>query len=368
MQEHGPHKPRLHIAVTADPELPVPPRHYGGAERIVHMLVEGLHARGHDVTLFAHPESQVSCRLVPYPGRTGQSSIDIVRNASTIAAHVLGSKPDLVHSYGRLATLAPLASSRVPKIMSYGRAITPRSIRLARRLFGRSISFTACARHMIGQVESLAPWHVIYNAVPAASYTYRADVAADAPLVFLGRLERIKGPHLAVDAALKAGRTILLAGNVAAEHQAFFDREIRPRLDDDRARYVGPVDDRQKNELLGRAAALLMPILWDEPFGMVMAESLACGTPVIGFDRASVPEVITDGINGFVTSDGDVEAMAAAVARLDAIERRACRATFEGRFSDEVIVGQYESLYFDLCRATRPLVAVQRASSEHRTS
>ena len=347
----------LRIAVTADPELPVPPRHYGGAERIVHLLVEGLHARGHDVVLFAHPDSNVSCRLVPYPGRSSASPIDIVRNAATIATHVLGSPIDLVHSFGRLATLAPLALSPVPKIMSYGRAITPRSIRLSRMLFGQSIDFTACGRHMIRDVESLAPWHVIYNAVPIDTYTVSPHVPADAPLVFLGRIEHIKGPHLAIEAARRAGRTIVLAGNVPDEHQDFFEREVRPFIDGVHVKYIGPVDDRQKNDLLGSAAAFLMPILWDEPFGMVMTEALACGTPVIGFNRASVPEIVDDGVNGFVVRD--VDAMVDAIGRVAAIDRRACRTTVENRFSDRVIVSEYETLYVALTGHSSRVSAAQ---------
>jgi glycosyltransferase involved in cell wall biosynthesis len=347
----------LRIAVTADPEIPVPPVHYGGAERIVHLLVEGLHARGHDVALFAHPDSKVSCRLIPYPGRSSDSPIDTIRNSTTIATHVLGGGFDLLHSFSRLAYLTPLALSPIPKFMSYGRAITPRSIKLARLLFGRSIEFTACGRHFISPVESLAPWHVIYNAVPIDTYTFRPAVAPDAPVVFLGRVEHIKGPHLAIQSARQAGRTIILAGNVPEGHQDYFDREIRPLVDDVHVRYVGPVDDRQKNELLGSAAAFLMPILWDEPFGIVMAEALACGTPVIGFNRASVPEIVDDGVTGFLVKD--VDEMARAIDRVASIDRRACRATVERRFSDRVVVEQYESLYRATMRAADPGSAVR---------
>ena len=335
----------------------MPPVHYGGAERIVHLLVEGLHARGHDVVLFAHPDSKVSCELVRYPGRSSASPIDTIRNATTIATHVLGGGFDLLHSFSRLAYLTPLALSPIPKFMSYGRAITPRSIKMAKRLFGRSIEFTACGRHFIAPVESLAPWHVIYNAVPIGTYTFRPEVPADAPVVFLGRVEHIKGPHLAIQAARQAGKTIVLAGNVPEGHQDYFDREIRPLVDGVHVRYVGPVDDRQKNELLGRAAAFLMPILWDEPFGIVMAEAMACGTPVIGFNRASVPEIVDDGVSGFLVND--VNEMARAIGRVASIDRRACRAAVERRFSDRVVVEEYESLYRATLRAAESRAAVR---------
>lgn len=336
---------RLRIAVTADPELPVPPRHYGGAERIVHMVVEGLHARGHDVTLFAHPESHVSCRLVPYSGRSSHSSTDTVRNAAVIAARVRGSRFDLLHSYGRLAYLAPLIGTRLPKFMSYGRAVTPSSIRWARRLFGTSIEFTACSRHMTTDVADLAPWHVIYNAVPAATYTAVETVPDDAPLVFLGRIEHIKGTHLAIETARRAGRKLVIAGNIEPAHQRYFDEQVRPAIDGERVRFIGPVNDSEKNALLGSAWAFLMPILWDEPFGMVMAEALACGTPVIGLNRASVPEIVSHDTTGFVVDD--IDEMVAAVERIPSIDRLACRRSFDARFSDHVIVDHYEQTYYE---------------------
>jgi glycosyltransferase involved in cell wall biosynthesis len=175
-----------------------------------------------------------------------------------------------------------------------------------------------------------------------------ARVAADAPLVFLGRVERIKGPHHAIAIARRAGRRLVIAGNrvADADDAGFFEREIAPHVDDDAVRYVGPVDDVQKNQLLGGAAALLMPIEWDEPFGIVMAEALACGTPVIGFPRGSVPEVIVDGKNGFRCRDIDEAATAAG--RLDGIDRVAVRADAERRFGHDAIVDEYERLYAEM--------------------
>jgi glycosyltransferase involved in cell wall biosynthesis len=333
----------LRIAITADPELPVPPRQYGGIERVIHFLVEGLSARGHEVVLFAHPDSHTSCELVPYRGSTSGSSIDLVCNSSAIVRRLHSGKFDVIHAFGRLAYLAPLAYHPVRKIMSYQRAIRPRSIVFARRLFGRSIEFTACSRHMTRSVESLATWHTVYNGVPVDTFTFTDSVAPDAPLVFLGRLEEIKGPHLAIQAARAASRRIVLAGNLEKEHRQFFDRHIRPHVDGSAVEYIGPVNDCEKNQLLGGAAALLMPILWDEPFGIVMAEALACGTPVIGFPRASVPEVVADGVTGLLAND--VAGMVAAIERLSEIDRRSCRVAAETRFSDRVIVAAYEALY-----------------------
>lgn len=346
---------RLRLAVLADPELPVPPTLYGGIERVIHFLVEGLASRGHEVTLFAHRESTAACHIVPYPGLSSHSRVDIVRNAATIARGILGRQVDVVHSFGRLAYMTPLALSRIPKLMSFQRPITPASIASATRLFGDTLQFSVCGEHMIGELAPLATWHVVPNGVPMASYTFNPDVPATAPLVFLGRIERIKGPHTAIAVARRTGRPLVLAGNIAAEHQGYFDQEIAPHIDGEQVRYVGPVNDTQKNVLLGSSAALLMPIEWDEPFGIVMAEALACGTPVVGLRRGAVPEVVADGVTGFVADD--VDGLVAGVGRLSSIDRRACRGDAEKRFSDEVIVDAYEGIYQRLVWRSAPAAA-----------
>jgi glycosyltransferase involved in cell wall biosynthesis len=199
---------------------------------------------------------------------------------------------------------------------------------------------------MTAPVRDLASWHVVYNGVPAERYEFHSTVAPDAPLVFLGRVEYIKGAHLAVEVAKQTGRKLIIAGNVPEAHAAYFDAKIKPYIDGQQISYAGPVDDFQKNTLLGDAAALLMPILWDEPFGIVMAEALACGTPVIGLRRGSVPELVQDGVNGFVCDD--VEVMVAAVGRLGEIDRCNCRRVMEDQFSSSSMLDGYLRLYNNL--------------------
>lgn len=338
----------MRVAITVDPEVPVPPRQYGGIERIVDMLVRGLAERGHQVTLFAHPDSQVPCRLEPYPGRSSRSRSDLLRNMWHVSAGIVRGRYDVVHSFGRLAYLLPVLPLSVPKIMSYQRAVTPGSVEWGERLSHGTLHFAACARHMSQRWHGRPNWHVVYNAAPVATYRFSPSVPDGAPLMFLGRMEEIKGPHLAIEVARRSDHRLILAGNVpdGRRERAFFEREIRPHLDGETIRYAGPVDDTQKNELLGRAKALLMPILWEEPFGIVMAEALACGTPIIGLRRGSVPEVVEDGVNGFVVDS--VEGMACAVQRLEEIDRAACRRTMEERFSDRALVGAFEGLYMRL--------------------
>jgi glycosyltransferase involved in cell wall biosynthesis len=352
----------LRIALTADPELPVPPRHYGGIERIVDMLARGLSERGHSVTLFAHPESACPVPRVPWPGRSSRAALDTARNMATLARHVAAGGVDIVHSFARIAYFGPLLPFPIPKLMSYQRAISFRTTGLAHRLARGTLEFTAISRSMIEGTGLPGRWHLVPNGVSPAAYPFRAAVPADAPLVFLGRVEAIKGPHLAIAAARLAGRRLVVAGNVPDEHRPWFEATIAPHIDGDRVRYQGPVDDAQKGALLADAAALLMPVAWDEPFGIVMAEAMACGTPVIGLNRGAVPEVIADGITGFVVET--VAEMAAAVARLPAIARAACRARVERLYSDTAIVEGYLQLYAELTGRVRGAAGDLRVRNE----
>jgi glycosyltransferase involved in cell wall biosynthesis len=349
----------LKVFVTADPELPVPPRFYGGIERVIAMLVEGLVDRGHTVTLFAHAESVVPCELVAYRGRKSASLMDGITQAATIARETLRRRPDVIHSFGRLASLLPVLPLAVPKIMTYQRSVTPSSIARGVRLGRRTLHFTGCSRRLIAPVQHLGDWRVVYNGVPIDRYQYAAEVADDAPLVFLGRIEHIKGVHVAIDVARRAGRRLIIAGSVPDEdaHREYFRALVQPLIDGRHVDYVGPVDDAAKSDLLSRAAALLMPVLWEEPFGIVMAEAMACGTPVIGLARGAVPEVVDDGATGFVCHDADQ--MVAAVARIRETSRPACREAAERRFSARAVVDAYELLY----REIQPAIAAPAAVS-----
>lgn len=346
----------LSIALTADPYIPIPPRHQGGIERIVDLLARGLAARGHRISLFAHPASESPARLVPYgvPPHTGP-----VRRVVELAQVGLGlfrlrHEIDLVHSFGRLAALGPvLPLRRLPKIQSYQRPQVPwGGVGKAMRLAGDSILFTACSdsvyRDRANSGRSAGSWRTVYNGVDVRKYSFVPSVPRDAPLVFLGRLEPMKGVHEAIEIARASGRRLVIAGDriEAGPDRSYFDERVAPHLDGIQVRYVGPVDDSNKNALLGSAAALLFPTLWEEAFGIVMTEAMACGTPVVGFARGAVPEVIRNGKNGFLcrTKEEAVDA----VLRLQEIDRASVRADCESRFDAPVIVDAYERLYEEM--------------------
>ncbi len=340
----------MKIFLTADPELPVPPRFYGGIERVIAELADGLVERGHDVTLFAQAESTTRAALIPYPASRSTAATDTAKNLAAIAAAYRSCRPDVVHSFSRLAYLTPLLPLQVPKLMSYQRPVTRSRVRWAYAVSRGSLAFTGCSHGLIRPVQDIGSWHVIYNAVPVDRFPFGPEVPAEAPLVFLGRIEHIKGTHVAIAAARVAGRRLVVAGPVAAEHQRYFDAEIAPHVDGQSVVYVGPVDDRAKGELLAGAAALLMPVLWEEPFGIVMAEALSCGTPVIGFGRGAVPEVVDEGRTGFVCAT--LDDMADRIGRIGELDRTACRRAAESRFSTRAMVTAYEGLYADLVRGS----------------
>ncbi|WP_207492036.1 glycosyltransferase [Aridibaculum aurantiacum] len=333
----------MKIAITADPEIPVPPKLYGGIERIIHQLCKELVTLGHEVTLFAHRESNVPCRLVKYTG-TDQSKSAVLKNGVLITRYVFKEKYDVVHSFGRLAYLSMVLPTRVRKVMSYQREPTISQIKLATKLSRKhSLLFTGCSDYIAKQIRPFAPSYCVHNFVDTDFYTPIYEVANDAPLVFLGRLEQIKGAHIAIEVAKKAGKKLVIAGNIPPEAQHYFNEQVQPHIDDKQITYIGPVNDEQKNRMLGKASAFLMPILWNEPFGIVMAEALACGTPVIGFSRGSVPEVVLDGVNGYRCSS--IDDMVHAVSQVKNISRSSVREDAEKRFSSKIITDAYLSVY-----------------------
>jgi glycosyltransferase involved in cell wall biosynthesis len=240
----------------------------------------------------------------------------------------------------------------VPKVQTYMRTVTPGNMATARRLGARRLHYTAVSAAIrdTGQPGG-GDWSVIYNCAVPARYAFTGDTdARTAPLVFLGRLDRCKGAHHAIAVARALDRRLIIAGNISplAHEQAYFHEEIAPHIDGQLVSYIGPVDDAQKQTLLGGAAAMLLPIEWEEPFPVVLPESMLCGTPLIAFRRGGVPEGIDHGRTGFLCDT--VDQMRALVARLPEIDRAVVRAEAERRFSDVAIAGEYEGLYQRLAR------------------
>ena len=345
----------MRVLLVMDPYIKVPPDHYGGIERVIADLADGLARSGHEVTLWAAPGSRVNGRVDPF-GREGEwTRWSNARNTLTLAGRFLAGRGrfDVIHNFGRLAYLAPVLARNVAKVQTYMRTVDPANMATARRLGARRLHYTAVSAAIrdTGRPGG-GDWSVIYNCAAPGRYPFVADTdPATAPLVFLGRLDRCKGAHHAIAVARRLERRIVIAGNISplAHEQKYFEDEIAPQIDGDLVTYVGPVDDEQKRALLGRSAAMLLPIEWEEPFPVVLPESMLCGTPLIAFRRGGVPEGIDHGRTGFLCDT--VEEMAALVGRLGTIERAVVRAEAVRRFSDAAIVGEYERLYQQMAAA-----------------
>jgi glycosyltransferase involved in cell wall biosynthesis len=245
--------------------------------------------------------------------------------------------------------MIPLLRTRLPKVMSYQRHTGGRQIGLAARLGGRTLRFTGCSKYICRLASPAGGvWRPIPNFVEPDKYPFVAGVPADAPLLFLSRVESIKGPDIAIAVARAAGRRLIIAGNRAERglEREFWDKAVAPHLGKDGIEWVGEVGDARKRDLLAQAAALIVPIRWDEPFGIVFVEALAVGCPVISCPRGAVPEIVEDGRTGvFIRT---VEDGVAAVGRLAGLDRAACRKAVVERFSASICAGQYVDLYREM--------------------
>ena len=312
-------------------------------------LARELVKRDHDVTVWASPDSTPAGEFEPFGAEGEWTRWSNLRNVGTLSSRFLARADqfDVIHNFGRLAYLLSIARRPIAKVQTYMRRVNAQNMRRMTSLGARQLHYTAVS-HAIRDTGASGggTWHVVYNCADPEHYAARLDVDPDtAPLLFLGRFERCKGAHAAIDVAHRTGRRLLLAGTRSplAEEQVYFDSEIQPRVDGDLVRFIGPVDDQQKGPLLASAAALLLPVEWLEPFPVVLPEALLCGTPVLGFPLGGVPEGIDHGRTGFVCAD--VEEMSAAVGRLRQIDRSVCRQVGEQRFSTASVTDAYEEVY-----------------------
>jgi len=338
----------MRILITADPEIEVPPRLYGGIERIVDGLVRHLQSRGHKVCLVAKPGSQCPAdAFYPWPGASSLSRTDTVRNGLALWRAVRAFKPDVIHSFSRLAYLTPLLRGSIPIIMSFQRDPTMRTVGMALKLAAPDVlRFTGCSEYIAACGRRAGgDWRGIPNFFEIDALNFSPAVAPDAPLCFLSRVESIKGAHWAIEIARRTGHRLVIAGNHAESgHEGDYWRtKILPWIGRHGIEYVGPVDDVQKNKVLGEAKAMVVPIQWDEPFGIVFAEALGCGTPVISCPRGSLPEIVRQGVDGFLIKS--IAEGCEAVAKLGTIDRAGCRRRAEQEYSPDVVVARYLELY-----------------------
>ena len=342
------HNPlKMKILLIMDPGIPVPPPFYGGHERLVSTFANEYKRLGYDVTLLAGPESHSDDKTVTFGvNDLKRSAFQRLKELLFVWKYLTSNKFDTIHNFGRLAYLLPILNSDSKKIMTYGRRVTKSGIKLINKFPNKNLIFTACSNSCVKTGDVAGVWKTVYNAIDFGAYQVNSTIdQAEAPLMYLGRLDRIKGVHTAINVAKATNSKLLIGGNISHtnDNYNYFKNEIEPLIDNEQIKYLGPLNDADKNHFLRQAKALLFPIEWEEPFGMVMVEAMACGTPVIGFKRGSVPEVIDEGITGFVVHN-ELE-MIEKISMLNSIDREVCRKTAEERFNLNRISNQYLSLF-----------------------
>ena len=254
-------------------------------------------------------------------------------------------KHDIIQNFGRLLFLLPILKADVKKIMCYQRKICAKNIKLFHLLKPINISYTGCSLNLISNSRLQGVWSYIHNPINESFFRLNESIENDSPLIFLGRLEFVKGCHIAIEVAKQTNNKLIIAGNIvnSIEGRNYFKNNIEPNIDGIQIIYVGELTDIQKNSYLGQAKALLFPILWEEPFGIVMVESMVCGTPVIAFNRGSVEEVIDENITGLKA--GNLEEMIYALQKLHLINRVKCRDHAFEKFGIKKIAAKYLKIY-----------------------
>jgi glycosyltransferase involved in cell wall biosynthesis len=338
----------MRIAQLAPTYERVPPTTYGGTELVVGLITEELVRRGHDVTLYASGDSETAAELrsvTPRAVRYGEVA-DGVRhaeyfqlvNAQRCFVDAAAGEFDVVHNHAGIEGLVLAATSRTPVLTTNHNPYLAQTQRVWDAYPWAHNSLSAASAAMFPARGAVQP---ILHGIDVETFPFGERPGGD--LLFLGRFSPEKGALGAIEAAKRSGRRLLLAGKADAVDLPHFAEAIEPLIDGDQIRYVGEADATQKRQLLADARALLFPIEWDEPFGLVMIEAMACGTPVLGLRRASVPEVVEPGVTGFVVDD--IDGMVRAIDHVDDIDRRACRRRAEVRFGVGRMVDDYEQAY-----------------------
>lgn len=356
----------MRIAQLAPLAESVPPQRYGGTERVVAALVDELVRRGHEVTLFASGDSHTRASLVPVvPHALRPAGIRDGRTAEMLSlgrAYERAAEFDVIHSHLDIATL-PFAHLRptTTVLTCHGRLD---------QLHTHPIYEQLRAAHLVSisdnQRRLLPHWNwagTVYNGIDLDHFTFHPR--AGDYLAFLGRISPEKGIEDAIAIARLAGLPLKVAAKVDPIDETYYQERIRPLFAHPLIEYVGEVTEREKDAFVGQALALLFPVRWPEPFGLVMVEAMAAGTPVIAGRFGSVPEVVLDGETGFICDS--LEEMVLAIRRLGEIDRAACRRHVEQRFSAKRMADGYEQVYESLAQAgTRSAAApAERADTDN---
>ena len=327
--------------------IPVPPRTYGGTEFVVSEVTEGLVARGHEVTLFASGDSTTSARLIsPWPAALWRAKLSSPHAVWSLHLDNLlqhQDEFDVIHNHCGFYIFPAAKFIKKPIINTLHRPLAPENYKVFER-FSDSI-YVPISRDQMDSAPKLRRVRMIYNGIPTERFPYNAN--PQDYLLWISKIIPEKGILEAIRVAKLAGKQLKIAGNIVGEeNERFFKYEVQPLIDGDLIQYVGEADFETKIGLFRNAKALLCPFNRREPFGLVLIEAMACGTPVIAFGSGAIPEIVEDGVTGFVVKS--VEDMAEAVNRLPLLDRAACRRRVDENFSVTRMIDEYENLCREL--------------------
>ncbi|MDD4819133.1 MAG: glycosyltransferase family 4 protein [Candidatus Colwellbacteria bacterium] len=341
----------MKIALIAPFEESVPPEKYGGTELVVYNLAEGLIDKGHDVFLLASGDSQTRAKIIPifprairkeeYASDTGVRNAVKFVGISRILDELKKINIDIIHNH--------LGWRLLPFSNNIGKPVVttlhgPLDVPYQQFVYGlfSDASYISISNSQREPFNKLNFVSTVYNGIDISLFDFN-ETPQD-HLVFLGRMSPEKGPKLAIEIAKKAGKKLVMAAKVDAVDKDYFEKEIEPLIDGEQIQFIGEIGPEEKNGLLRNATALLAPIQWREPFGLFMAEAMACGTPVIVTDMGSARELVIDGKTGFVVRN-DVNEFIEAVSKITEIKREVCRKHVENKFTLKIMVDKYEEAY-----------------------
>ncbi len=351
----------MKIAIVVPPWIRVPPQRYGGIEMIAALLADGLVRRGHDVTLFAVKESKTSARVHSIFDHEQYNVLSAPQSEclNTATTHSVGSYMaiaregdfDIVHDNTWKEGLASGLFMDIPIVHTIHGPINDPNRKFYSLFSGNTnVHFVTISKFQQACLPNISYAGNVYNAIEIDKYPYSdggdADGGGDGDegyLLYVGRFNPEKAPHIACEVAEELGMRLILAGKASEPQEwEYFNKMVKPHLND-RIRYLGEVDDEYKKRLFKNATAFVYPIQWDEPFGIVMIEAMACGTPVVAYRRGAAPELIKDGVNGYLADSFDQ--FLDRVRMVHRIRRSECREYAEKNFSANAMVTGYENIY-----------------------
>ncbi|MBE9177839.1 glycosyltransferase family 4 protein [Oculatella sp. LEGE 06141] len=324
----------------------VPPPAYGGVELVVGLLSDELVRRGHDVTLFASGDSITLAKLESVHPRALRldstvKEYGIYEMLQLAQVYERADEFDIIHSHMGCSALPYARLVKTPTISTLHGIFTPDNEKLFTH--ARHLPFVSISHSQREPRLGLNCVATVYNGIDVDSYTFFPEPDEPPYLAFLGRISPEKGTHLAIQIAKQTGWHLKIAGKIDVVDRNYYEQEILPHIDGKQIEYLGEANHQQKNELMGRAVATLFPITWREPFGLVMVESMAAGTPVIAIEMGAAPEIIVHNQTGFLCHS--VDECITALGQVEQIDRAACREHVTQHFSVQTMVNGYESAY-----------------------